>query len=320
MKWLNHQLAKSVKEVDRLLATSIASQQPLVDDACQSLLASGGKRIRPLLVVICSKFGQLKENEPDVLRVAASLELVHMASLVHDDVIDRATLRRGKPTINAKYDDRSAMYIGDFLFAQAVLLLSETNEPKLQSVLAETIVEVCLGEIDQIYQKYRWNQTYTTYLRRMKRKTALLIAVSCAMGGMSRGADEATVDLLYRYGYNVGMSFQIMDDLLDYTSTEAVLGKPVASDLRSGHVTMPAFIARRTPELWAQITAVRADTSDQHIHTIISEMRTLGVFEEVERLSNQYLEKALSYARQLPQQRERDMLIEIANQIGRRKK
>ncbi|MGL4521761.1 MAG: polyprenyl synthetase family protein [Bacilli bacterium] len=318
VRWMKTHLIQSIKEVDQLLLQSIKSDVPMLQKACEQLVHSGGKRIRPLLVIVSSAYGKCTAR--NVLHVAAALELIHMASLVHDDVIDEAHLRRGEPTINATHDNCSAMYVGDYLFARGISLLSDCNDIELHKMLSDTIHEVCLGEIDQIKHKYDWNQSLVTYFRRMKRKTAILIAASCAMGAKSTGADEKIVALLYRYGYYIGMSFQIKDDLLDFTASEAQMGKPVASDLRAGHLTYPAFLARKDSALWTRIQNVNPQSSDDEMKEIIKEMKRLEIFKQVENKSERYLRKAIAITELLPKCKETDVLKDIAHQMNRRKK
>ncbi len=186
-------------------------------------LQAGGKRIRPVFVLLAGKFGHY---DIEVLKnVAVALELIHMASLVHDDVIDDADLRRGQPTVKAKWDNKIAMYTGDFVFALALELMTNIEKPLAHKILANTMVEVTVGEIQQIKDKYRFDQNFRDYFRRIKRKTALLIAASCQLGAIAADVDESIHKKLYRFGYYVGMSYQITDDILDFISTEEEAGK-----------------------------------------------------------------------------------------------
>src|SRR5690625_2005072 len=142
------------------------------------------------------------------MRVAVSLELIHMATLVHDDVVDDAALRRGKPTIKHRYGNRVAMYTGDYILARALENITTITDPRIHKLLSQTLVQVVEGEMEQIEDKYNWDQHLRNYLRRIKRKTALLIAASCKLGAMASGANRLEMKKLYQYGYNIGMSFQ----------------------------------------------------------------------------------------------------------------
>ena len=158
--------------------------------------------------------------------VAVSLELIHTASLIHDDVIDDAEIRRGQPTVKAKWDNRIAMYTGDYIFARALRIMTEINKPDAHKILSHTMVELVIGEIEQMKDKYRFNQNLRDYLRRIKRKTALLISASCQLGAIAADVDKSTNLKLAHFGYYVGMSYQIIDDIFDFTGTEKELGKP----------------------------------------------------------------------------------------------
>lgn len=193
--------------------------------------------------MLAGKFGNYDINI--IKNVAVALELLHSATLVHDDVIDDAQIRRGKPTIKAKWDNRIAMYTGDYILARSLELMTKIENPLAHKILSHTIVEVCIGEIEQIKDKYRFNQNLRDYFRRIKRKTALLIAASCQLGAIAAGVDEEIHKKLFRFGYFVGMSFQITDDVLDFTGTEKELGKPAGGDLLQGNITLPVLFAMK---------------------------------------------------------------------------
>jgi heptaprenyl diphosphate synthase len=165
-------LNDDIELIEKELEKTVHSDYPLLSEASLHLLQAGGKRIRPVFVLLSGMFGEYDINK--IKNVAVSLELIHMASLVHDDVIDDAALRRGQPTIKAKWDNRIAMYTGDYLFARSLEAMTKINEPKAHEILSKAIVEVCLGEIEQIKDKYNMEQNLRTYLRRIRRKTALL--------------------------------------------------------------------------------------------------------------------------------------------------
>lgn len=280
-------------------------------------LKAGGKRIRPIFVLLAGKFGNYDINV--MKNVAVALELIHMASLVHDDVIDDADLRRGQPTVKAKWDNKTAMYTGDFIFALALELMTEIEKPMAHKILANTIVEVTVGEIQQIKDKYRTNQNLRDYLRRIKRKTALLIAASCQLGAIAAGVEESVHRRLYKFGYYVGMSFQIIDDVLDFTSTEEELGKPAGSDLLQGNITAPALYAMEKESIRLEIEKVHEHMEQQEIESIIMLIKQSRAIEKSIALSDRYLEKALAVLEELPANRAKKSLRDIAKFIGKRK-
>ncbi|MBS4173278.1 heptaprenyl diphosphate synthase component II [Bacillus sp. FJAT-49736] len=310
-------LKADIDLIEKELHTAITSNSALIQSASLNLIDAGGKRLRPIFVLLSAKFG--KYDIQAIKNVAVALELIHMASLVHDDVIDDAELRRGKLTVKAKWDNRIAMYTGDFILACSLEYMTRIENPEAHRILAKTIAEVCVGEIEQIKDKYRFNQTLRDYLRRIKRKTALLIAISCQLGAIVSGADEDIHKKLFQFGYYVGMSYQITDDILDFTGTEKVLGKPAGDDLLQGNITLPVLYAMKDAVAKKKILTVHENMEKEEMKEIIAVIKETGAIEKSHQLSRRYLEKALSIVKELPENRTKKSLIEIANFVGKRK-
>jgi heptaprenyl diphosphate synthase len=317
LKMMYSFLNSDINIIEKELEETIQPESLLLKQASMHTLQAGGKRIRPIFVLLAGKFGNYDIH---VLKnVAVALELIHMASLVHDDVIDDADLRRGQPTVKSKWDNKIAMYTGDFVFALALELMTNIKSADAHKILANTIVEVTIGEIQQIKDKYRFNQTLRDYLRRIKRKTALLIAASCQLGAIAAGVEETYHKKLFRFGYYVGMSYQIIDDILDFTSTEKELGKPAGSDLVQGNITAPALFAMENVEVFSQIEKVHENMKAEEIGGIISLIKKSGAIEKSFALSDHYLDKALTVLEELPENKAKKTLRDIAKYIGRRK-
>ncbi len=310
-------LNADINVIEKELEETMNTQAPLLRQASLHLLKAGGKRIRPVFVLLAGRFGDYDINV--IKNVAVTLELIHTASLVHDDVIDDAELRRGKPTIKAKWDNRIAMYTGDYIFARALELMTNINNPLAHKILSNTMVELCLGEIEQIKDKYRYDQNMRDYMRRIKRKTALLIAASCQLGAVASNVEAEIHKKLYRFGYYVGMSFQITDDVLDFTSTEKELGKPAGGDLIQGNITLPALYAMEDPQIKQKIVKVNEQTGRSEIDHIIHLVNNSDAIERSLALSDRYLDKALAILEELPQNKAKKGLREIALYIGKRK-
>ena len=310
-------LSTDLQLVEKELEAAIHADSEVLTEASLHLLQSGGKRIRPVFVLLSAKFGHYDIHV--VKHVAATLELIHTASLVHDDVVDDADLRRGKATIKSKWDNRVAMYTGDYLFAQALEIMSVIDNPLAHKILANTMVELCLGEIEQIKDKFNFEQNLRVYLRRIKRKTALLIASSCQLGAISAGVDEKIHQKLYRFGYYVGMSYQIIDDILDFTASEVELGKPAGSDLLQGNITLPVLFAMKDPALKKIITSVNEATKKDEMMDIIQSIKTSGAIKQAKEVSDKYLKKAFEELENLPENKARQTLSQIARNIGKRK-
>ncbi|GGJ10211.1 heptaprenyl diphosphate synthase component 2 [Alicyclobacillus cellulosilyticus] len=280
-----------MRQVDRILREAVASAHPRLTHAAAHLLEAGGKRVRPLLALISSRAGQGPTER--VYAAAAALELVHMATLVHDDVIDDADLRRGRPTVRNQYGDRAAMYTGDFLFARAIQLLSRVADVEVHREMSDVMVRICEGEIEQIEDFFNWQQSVRDYLRRVERKTALLIAASCAVGAMVSGAAPEAVRRLRRFGYYTGMAFQVIDDILDIVGDEQELGKPVGGDLRQGNLTLPALVAAQTGAREALRSLVKADVAAEEAEAALQLVRTSPGVSVARRVAERYMAKAM---------------------------
>lgn len=314
---LNSNLKGDFDLIEQELEIAIHSKTKMLNDATVQLLKAGGKRIRPVFVLLSAKFGTYDIHT--VKYVAVALELIHMASLVHDDVIDDAKLRRGITTINYQWNDKIAMYAGDYILARSLEYMTKIKQPIAHQILSNAIIEVCIGEVEQIKDKYRFDQTLRDYLRRIKRKTALLIAVSCELGAVAAEVDVQMQRQLYKFGYFIGMSYQITDDILDFTGSEKDLGKPAGEDLRQGNITLPALYAMKNPKLKTLISTINEDTSKKQMDSIIAQIKSSGAIEQSHAISSRYLKKALSILDEFPANRARKTLREIANFIGKRK-
>lgn len=310
-------LRADIEKIEQELKAVVSSEQQLLQEAAMQLIESGGKRIRPVFVLLSGKFGHYRLDT--IKHAAVALELIHMASLVHDDVIDAALVRRGSPTVNAVWGDRIAMYTGDYLFARSLHCITNIAIPEVHQALSKAMVELCKGEIEQIRDKYNFDQGLRTYLRRIKRKTALLIAASCELGALSSGACRDTVNRLFWFGYYVGMSYQIIDDILDFVSTEEKLGKPAGSDLLQGNITLPVLYAMEIPSLRQQIVRVHEHMDAEEMKELIVAITDSDAIERAFHFSERYLQKALDVIKPLPRGQAKTALYNIAKYIGKRK-
>lgn len=310
-------LKSDIDVVERRLLDEVQTSQRNLKKASTHLLKAGGKRIRPVFVLLAGKFG--KYDVDRLSKVAAALELIHMASLVHDDVIDNAELRRGTPTVKSEWGVQMAMYTGDFIFARALVLLSEIPNVQVHQLLSRSIVSMTEGEIEQIRDFYNTEQNLRTYLRRIKRKTALLLSISCTLGAIVAECPQPVVRLLERYGYYAGMAFQIIDDILDLTSTAQKLGKPVGSDLRQGNLTLPVLYAlAHSPEReWLRGT-IRREMTEAEAERAIRIVKSSGGLEYARRMADRYMAKCLHALEQLPNLDARGKLQSIAHFINER--
>ncbi|NYF24502.1 polyprenyl synthetase family protein [Sporosarcina sp. JAI121] len=309
---------KDFAYIEKELERSVNSSSPIIRQASLHLLRAGGKRIRPIFVILASKFGTYSLE--DVAKVAVSLELVHMASLVHDDVIDDSDMRRGFKTVKARWDNRIAMYAGDFIFSRALTSIGEIEIPAVHQLLANTMLEICKGEIIQIDHQRKTDQTIRDYLRRIKRKTALLLSSSCELGALVSGADPEIVRKMRRFGYFTGMAFQIVDDILDITSTDKELGKPAGSDLLNGHLTLPILYIKNDAQFRPYMERSFDGTlTEADRQAMLSYIRSTGAIQMAQAVSDLYLQKAMDELSALPDGEAKKAFMQITAFIGRRK-
>lgn len=305
-------LSKDMDQIEKELYRSVQGDDELLAETSLHLLKAGGKRLRPVFVLMGGKFGHYDLEK--LKRVAIPLELIHSASLVHDDVIDDAELRRGELTVKAKWGDKIAMYTGDYIYAKALVIASELQNPRIHQILSKAMVEMSIGEMEQIRDFFNSGQSVRHYLRRIRRKTALLIAISCELGALAADAEPETARLLYNYGYNVGMAFQIRDDLLDLSGTEKQIGKPPGSDMRQGNITLPVIYSLedsrlRTP-LLEELALIRSGQAG--VGRAIDLILSGDGITRAEELASRYIDKALASLEQLPVNKTRRNLRDIA--------
>lgn len=253
------------------------------------LFAAGGKRIRPALVLLAAKCGayDLEKLTP----AAMAVELVHAATLVHDDVIDRAEVRRGRPTVAAKLGDEAAIVVGDFYFAKAYEQAAFTDSPGAVAILARAVMDICAGEVRQQAIRYRYDTDVDEYMRRIEAKTATLLAACCDVGALLGRLDDGKRSAVRAYGRLLGLAFQIADDVLDYESSEDKIGKPIGHDIAEGFATLPLMMA---------LEDGRVDRKLRHVLDAHRELTGAEAHEVVELVRMSHgPEQALERARQL---------------------
>ncbi len=247
--------APLLRATEHRLGQVVGDHVPQLSEPAGATLAAGGKRLRPLLVFCCAP--RKRGRDEALVCAATAVELVHMATLVHDDIIDRASMRRGRPTVAQAQGPDVALRVGDFLFARAFSELTRAGDPRAVQVLASAALELSRGEMVQQAAAHDLGLSEDAYLARCRGKTASLFAVSCRLGAMVGGADRETEERLALFGEHVGMAFQIFDDILDLTGSPAATGKRRGTDLREGTVTLPVILAlRHEPGLAPEIAAL----------------------------------------------------------------
>jgi octaprenyl-diphosphate synthase len=230
-------IAPELEQVENLLHDELRSDHPFVDELVKHGFRLGGKRLRPALLLLAGRAcGNLSQEH---LVLGAVVELIHTATLIHDDVLDEATIRRHLDTVNARWDNEASVLLGDYLFARSICLASTLEDFFATRVLSATARIMCEGELRQVESRGNYNLGEDQYLSIIGNKTAELIACSCRLGAYYSKADAESIDALKRYGYNLGMAFQIADDLLDLLGDESTVGKSLGTDLLKQKATLP---------------------------------------------------------------------------------
>jgi all-trans-nonaprenyl-diphosphate synthase len=290
-------VGEDLRQMTTNLKNLVGAKHPILYAAAEHLFEGKGKSLRPAVVLLISRAtmpGQ--EITPRHRRLAEITEMIHTASLVHDDVIDIAELRRGLPTVNAQFGNRIAVLAGDFLFAQASWYLANLDNLEVVKLLSEVIKDFAEGEIRQSLTTFDSDLTFDEYLAKSFYKTASLMAGSAKAAGVLSGLAAPQCDSLYEFGRHFGISFQIVDDVLDFTSSTEVLGKPAGSDLREGHLTAPVLYAlEEYPHLRGYIEREFAEAGDleaalELVHASGGITRSQDLARHHGRLASQYLE------------------------------
>ncbi len=303
--------------VDQRVAAAARIEFPLVSTMVSEIIAAGGKRLRPLLLLLSAR--GYEYDLPRLVTAAAGVELLHTASLIHDDSIDRAAIRRGKPTLNARLSSGAVILIGDFLFAQSAMLAAATENTRVVAIFASTLGDICDGQLREMLDGHRLEQTRAEYEQRIYGKTAALFAGAAEMGAVIGRAPSTDIAALRAFGSDLGMAFQIIDDILDVREGSRELGKPAGNDLRQGIVTLPTMIfAASLPPQAAEREQLKAliegDLTDETaIDDLIAAIRSSDAIDEAEEVANAFAERARQRLDNVADGPTRAMLDEIVD-------
>jgi heptaprenyl diphosphate synthase len=257
------------------------------------LFAAGGKRVRPALVLLSAKCGTYDLDR--LTPAAMAVELTHAATLVHDDVIDRSAVRRGRPTVAASLGDEPAIVIGDFYFAKAYEHAARTDSTEVVGILARAVMEICSGEVRQQAIRYRYSTGVDEYMQRIESKTAALLAASCDIGASLAGVSPELRSALHEYGRMLGLAFQIADDVLDYLGSEGEIGKPIGKDITEGFATLPLMVAMEDASVAEQLEKVLQDgreLSAEEAGAVVDIVRRSGAPQRALERARQYASAA----------------------------
>lgn len=310
-------IQERIKKVEERMLAQSEGHHPDLGAALKHLLSSGGKRIRPSVALLT---GGMLGGDPDrLITLGAAIELLHTATLVHDDLIDGALLRRGIATINSQWSPAATVLTGDFIFAQAAKLASETDSVDVMHLFAETLSAIVNGELTQLFSS-RGLASRDDYYHRIYEKTASMFELATAAAAMLSPVDSDHMERVRRFGYEIGMAFQVVDDILDFTGEAATVGKPVASDLRQGLITLPALHYLEAnpgdPELESIIAG--KPISEERLNHLVSSIRKSGAIQKSADEARHFVQCSLDILKEEPESIERDALEDLAEYIVRR--
>lgn len=304
-------VAADLDRFEALVRDSIEADGHPLAGPMGDLFAAGGKRLRPALVLLAGRLGRPSTT---LFHAAMAVELVHAATLVHDDVIDRSALRRGRPTVAAALGDSPAIVVGDFYFAKAYREAALTDDVAVVGAIAEAVMRICRGELEQSASRHRYRPSLGAYRQRIEAKTAALLAAAAWSGGRLAGLDPERQEALRRYGLELGLAFQIADDVLDYTAAEAELGKPVGHDLLEGHATLPLLLSQLAEPL-----PEGTPLSVAEVAAVVAEVRAAGGPERALQEARRHAVAARDHLAGLPSGSARDSLERLAGYVVERR-
>ena len=308
---LEEQVRSGLNAVEAMLEKAVRSDTDVVTEPASYLVAAGGKRFRPMLVLLSGHFGD--SSDPRLVQGATAIEVTHLATLYHDDVIDEADTRRGRPSVNARWGNNVAILTGDFLFARASEISSELGT-EVTRLLARTIATVCDGQIREVESWGRTDQSEDAYLEVIRRKTAALIATSCRLGGMLSDSSGDTVELLDDLGLALGQAFQLSDDIMDVIASEHELHKQPGQDMKLGVYTLPVLYALQDGEAGRELAALLADgpPSGDRLARALEIVRADGSLARAREAVTTSVRRSRKLAQALAPGPARDALVHIA--------
>jgi octaprenyl-diphosphate synthase len=307
-------VADDMRAADRVIHERMSSAVALIPDLSTHLIDSGGKRLRPLLTLAAAKaFGYSGDHH---VKLAAAVEFIHTATLLHDDVVDASALRRGKIAANIVWGNKPSILVGDFLFSRAFELMVETDDLSVLGILARASSVIAEGEVMQLKSANNLGTTEDDYLAVVTAKTAALFAASAQAGAAIAGAAPGCVQSLHDYGHNLGIAFQLIDDALDYSGREKQMGKSVGDDFREAKVTLPIILAHQRADgearkFWRRVIET-GPQEDGDLDAAIANVESTGAIEETHARARAYADAAVRSVAKLPSPAIREALIDIA--------
>lgn len=310
-------VADDMEAVDSTFQRHAASDLDMLNSAVVHVLSSPGKKLRTAMTLLSGRLIDYRFEK--LLPLSVALEMVHLATLVHDDIIDESATRRGIPTVNAQYGDKIAILLGDYLFAKTAGLVADVEDFRIDHLFSETVARICEGTIIELLATRQLDLSIDTYLERIGRKTACLMAACTKGGAIVSGGTDGQIGLMEQYGHNLGMAFQIVDDVLDYTGSEAVIGKPAGNDLRQGLVTLPLIYALQAQQngRHERVTRILADPAnhDDEVRETVEWVRESPAIHQALDLARHYAARARAALSEFADSSDRAVLEELVDYV-----
>lgn len=314
-------IKNDIEAIEEALKTNLNPYLDLVADVAGHLIFAGGKRLRPVLMVLCARMCGYRGGEE--IRLSTVFEYVHTATLLHDDVVDGASTRRGKPAAHLLWDPATVVLVGDFLFCRACIIATETNKLSIIKVITGFTAIMAEGEIQQLHYKKNISLTEKQYLDIINRKTAALISGACEVGGLLADAPEKQITALTDYGRHLGIAFQMADDILDYIADPEVSGKAVGADLAEGKLTLPLISALESadkPTRLAMEKIILAESvTDDDFKFILDAIKKYKGVDYTEKQAQKHVALARKCLENFEDCPEKEILLKIANFAAQRK-
>ncbi|MDO8671905.1 MAG: polyprenyl synthetase family protein [Dehalococcoidia bacterium] len=309
---------KDMLLVEEQLQSIARVEFPILSELLSYVLQSKGKRIRPAITLLVGKLNEYDLNL--LIPIATAVEALHTATLVHDDMIDNAPIRRGRPTLNSAWNKGSAVLAGDFLFAKSAEFAAMTDNIRITRLFARTIMIICSGELRQMFEEFDWEHGKDDYFKKIESKTAALFASAAESAAILSAAPEKSVSVLRDYGMALGMAFQIVDDILDFVGDQEVLGKPVGNDLLQGTITLPAILlAERYPDDFDPKKLFRNGGNEQAAQRAIEMIRNSVIIEDCYVIARRYANLARESILSLPSSPHAFPLIALVDNVVERR-
>jgi len=305
-------ISDDMLSVNQLIETSLSSDVPLINQLGQYIINSGGKRLRPALVILSSKIFSYQGDQH--INLAAIIELIHTATLLHDDVVDASILRRGQKTANQRWGNEASVLVGDFVYSRAFQMMVNVDSLRIMEILSEATNSIAEGEVQQLINRNRSEISESDYLSVIRNKTAKLFEAAAQLGAVISKKTKNEEKAMATYGRHLGTAFQLVDDVLDYSSSENELGKNIGKDLSQGNPTLPLLYA-----MWNgnenQTKIIRESITNgglQNIQQIKNAIDSTGAITYTEKIANQESELAINALRELPPSKYLDVLFSLA--------